>query len=183
MRLDDGLYKIVQQRYNESWESFINRAKKICKTVSKPESITRFLDYRQFSSLEYLDRKNLRLRAIQNPEGIYENFPWIENDGSLSLKTVNLVRVQQMQFPQIEIIYPLLDIPLNWIFGRWNRINPPTGEPYCECNSAQIRPDISIFKGKKHKKQHNKGSNSALAMMEEKTLCPFANSRFKCIYK
>lgn len=136
-RYHGGRFQIVQQRCHESWDYYIHRAQRICKGMVQPRQLERFLDVRHFCSLEYGSNSAVCLRAFESPTGRYE-LPCLNRKGKKELKTVNIIQVQMMYFPPLEIYIPLTNIPLEQIHGNWVLVSLPGQETFWECAHARI---------------------------------------------
>ena len=114
---------IVQQRLDETWDSFISRAQNTCQTLIPPHFVKSYLDQRCFCSLEFNLEGPFHFKAIPCSKGEI-SFPWTNDFGKTECYKANVFKVQTLTFPQMELFISIGKESWNRFHGTWQmRLN------------------------------------------------------------
>ena len=129
--------RIVQQRLNETWDSFISRAQKTCQTIIPPHKIESYLDARRFCSLEYNLEGPFHFKAIPCSDGEIR-LTWNSYHEKTEYYQVNVFIVQTLLFPQMELYIPIGKEIWNQIRGTWQMRIDSRNRLYWDCKSGVV---------------------------------------------
>lgn len=128
---------VVQQRLNETWDSFISRAQKNCQTILPPHKIEFYLDARRFCSLEYNLEGPFHFKAIPCSDGEIR-LTWNSYHEKNEYYQVNVFIVQTLLFPQMELYIPIGKEIWNQIRGTWQMRIDSRNRLYWDCKSGVV---------------------------------------------
>lgn len=142
--LQTSQLRIVQQRLDETWDSFISRAKKSCQAIISPDVIESYLDKRHFCSLEYNLEGPFHFKAIPYTKGNI-CFKWINSCGKTESCLTNVFKVQTLTFPQMELFFPIGIENWSQFHGTWQMRLTSQNRFYWLCENGYL-PNISTSK-------------------------------------
>lgn len=128
---------VVQQRLDETWDSFISRAKRIYQTIIPPNVIESFLDQRSFCSLEFNLEGPFHFRAIPYSKGEIR-FPWKNEFGETEYIQTNVFKVQTLTFPQMELFIPIGTETWRHLHGEWQMHIDSQNRLYWDCEAGRL---------------------------------------------
>lgn len=133
--------RIVQQRLDESWDSFISRAQKTCQTIIPPDIVESYLDRRRFCSLEFNLEGPFHFKAIPYSKGEI-SFPWTNDFGAAEYYHTNVFKIQKLIFPQIELYVPIGNDAWRRLQGTWQMRIDSRNRLYWDCEDGIITTDL-----------------------------------------
>lgn len=128
---------VVQQRLDETWDSFIFRAKKSCQTIISPDVVESYLDRRLFCSLEFNLEGPFHFKAIPNPKGEI-CLSWNNDCEKTECCLVNVFIVQTLIFPQMELFIPIGKERWRLFHGTWQTRLNSHNRIYWNCESGYL---------------------------------------------
>lgn len=129
--------RVIQQRLNETWDSFISRAQKTCQTIIPPHKIESYLDTRRFCSLEYNLEGPFHFKAIPCSNGEIR-LVWNNYREKNEYYQVNVFIVQTLLFPQMELYIPIGKEIWNQIRGTWQMRIDSRNRLYWDCKAGVV---------------------------------------------
>ena len=135
-----SLSRVVQQRLDETWDSFISRAKKTCQTIIPPYVIEYYLDSRHFCSLEYNLNGPFHFKALPCSKGEI-HFPWTNEFGKTEYYQTNVFKVQTLIFPQMELWIPIENEIWRHLYGTWQMRIDVCNRLYWDCKAGHLSND------------------------------------------
>lgn len=127
--------RVVQQRLDETWDSFISRAQKTCQSIIPPNVIESWLDNRRFCSLEFNLEGPFHFKAIPCSKGAIQ-FPWNNEFGKTEYFQTNVFKFQTLTFPRMELLIPIANETWRHLCGTWQMRIDCRNRLYWDCKDG-----------------------------------------------